>query len=101
MRVLVALLISFALTLPSSGSADDDDAMKRISRLLEAGEILPLTKILEIVEPVTGVNILEIEVEEEDFGLAYGIYFLDSEGRRREIYVDPRDGKILMQKLGD
>jgi len=54
-----------------------------------------------MVRPVTGDTILEVEVEHEDFGIAYEIYFLDPQGRRREIYVDARTGEIMLQQLDD
>lgn len=79
----------------------DETEPDKVSRLLRQGEILPLAAILEMVRPVTGDTILEVEVEHEDFGIAYEIYFLDPQGRRREIYVDARTGEIMLQKLDD
>lgn len=80
--------------------ADETDP-DEVSRLQAEGAILPLAAIFEIIEPVTGSNIVEVEVEHEDFGFAYEIYFLDPQGRRREIYVDARTGEIMLQKLDD
>lgn len=79
----------------------DETEPDEVSRLLRQGEILSLAAILEMVRPVTGDTILEVEVEHEDFGIAYEIYFLDPQGRRREIYVDARTGEIMLQKLDD
>lgn len=97
---LTCLAIAMATTTSLSADGDGESA-REISRLLTQGEILPLASILEIVRPITGVHVLEVEVEHEDFGLVYEIYFLDPQGLRREIYVDARTGKILMQKLDD
>jgi len=91
-------LSALQLTVTGQVRADETEPGEA-SRLLRQGEILPLTSILEMVRPVTGTHILEVEIEHEDFGLAYEIYFLDAEGRRREIYVDARTGEIMLQKL--
>ena len=42
-----------------------------------------------------------IEFEEEHGVMAYGIYYLDPAGRRREVYVDAATGKILEDKRDD
>lgn len=101
-KILFCLLVSsaVALTVPVLAFADKTNP-DEISRMLGNGEILSLAKILEIVRPVTGTRILEVEMEHEDFGLIYEIYFLDPQGRRREIYVDARNGNILSQELDD
>ena len=96
--ILVSTVIALAISTPLR--ADETDPAE-VSRLQAEGAILPLTAIFEIIRPVTGLDILEVEVEHEDFGIAYEIYFLDPEGRRREIFVNARTGEIMLQKLGD
>lgn len=94
--IVSSLLIAIAVPLAVSA---DDMSSAEVSRLLKGGEIQPLVNILEIVRPITGTHVLEVVFENGVFGMAYEIYFLDTEGRRREIYVDARTGEILMQKL--
>lgn len=94
--ITVSLLLAIAAPLVVSA---DEITGEDVSRLLQNGEIQSLFSILEIVRPITGAHILEVVFEDGVFGMAYEIYFLDSEGRRREIYVDARTGEILMQKL--
>lgn len=102
MKNQLFILSFLALLLPATEQVSADETEPdEASRLLRQGEILPLSTILELVRPVTGTSILEVEVEHEDFGLTYEIYFLDQQGRRREIYVDARSGEILLQKLDD
>lgn len=96
--ILTCSVIALAITKPLG--ADDIDTSD-ISRLVMQGEIMPLTRILEIVRPITGDRVLEVGMEHEDFGLVYEVYFLDPQGLRHEIYVDARTGEILMQKLDD
>ena len=94
----VAACLLMAIAVPLTASADEIRS-EDVSRLLKNGEIQSLFSILEIVRPITGTHILEVVFENEVFGMAYGIYFLDAEGRRREINVDARTGEVLMQKL--
>jgi uncharacterized membrane protein YkoI len=96
--ILTSFAILLALITPLWADETEPD---EVSRLLRQDEILPLATILELIRPVTGETILEVEVEHEDFGIAYEIYFLDPQGRRREIYVDARTGEIMLQKLDD
>jgi len=100
MLKLIFLCAAAIAVTPAFMQADeiDDD---NISRLLSRGEILPLATILEIVRPVTGTQILDVEAEHEDFGMAYEIYFLDAQGQRREINVDARTGEILTHEQED
>ena len=94
----IAIGLLFTIAVPIAACADDMSS-EDVSRLLNNGEIQSLFSILEIVRPITGTHILEVVFENEVFGMAYEIYFLDTVGRRREIYVDARTGEILMQRL--
>jgi uncharacterized membrane protein YkoI len=101
LKFLKTMSLAICLGLPIAGIADDDDDARFATQALREGKILSLSEILERVEGVIGNNILEVEMEHEDEGLVYEVYFLDPEGRRREIYVDAVTGKILMQKIDD
>ena len=94
--IAVSLLFTFGVPLAVTA---DNMRSEDVSRLLKNGEIQSLFSTLEIVRPITGTHILEVIFENGVFGMAYEIYFLDTEGRRREIYVDARTGEILMQRL--
>lgn len=98
LSILGLTVLMFAVSGPVRA---DEAEPEEVARLLREGEILPLSTILEMVRPVTGEHILEVEVEHESSGLAYEIYFLDDQGRRREVYVDARTGEIMLQKPGD
>lgn len=97
---LLYLTFAGCLAMPIASAADDDDA-RYATEQLQKGVILPLSEILERVRHVTGDTILEIEIEREDFGPVYEVYFLDPDGRRREIYVNAVSGEILMQKIDE
>ncbi len=92
------LICAFAILLaPELVVADDVDAATA-THLQRSGHILPLSEILMILRPVTGDRILEVETDHGPSGFLYEIYFVDPEGRRHEIYVDGRNGEIVMQK---
>ncbi len=88
------------MTGPLAVRADETGAGSA-NALLQEDQILSLSTILEIVRPITGDDILEVEVEHKASGLAYEIYFLDPQGHRRKIYVDARTGDLVPQKLDD
>ncbi len=57
--------------------------------------------IFALVATMTKGEIVEIELDDKDGGLYYEIYYLDSGGRRIEIYVDAATGQILKGKTDD
>ena len=87
------------LAAPMIGFADDDDDARLATKQVRDGVILSLTEILARIHHITEGQILEIELEREDQGLVYEVYFLDADGRRREIYVDAGTGELLV-KIG-
>ncbi len=89
--LLLLLLLASAPAVADKGGHDEDDVRIAVKR----GEALPLKAILEAVRPVTGDNIVEIEPKRRSGRLMYDIYYIRSDGRRREIRVDARDGTIL------
>jgi uncharacterized membrane protein YkoI len=100
LKIIRLVILSFsALTAPPSVLWTDETDAGSVIQSLQEGQILTLSAILDIVRPVTGDDILEVEVEHEEFGLAYEIYFLDPQGYRRKIYVDARTGDLVPQKL--
>lgn len=60
-----------------------------------AGELMPLARILEKLRLQGITQILEIEAEFDDGVPLYEIYYLDNRGRRGEIEVDARNGRVF------
>lgn len=94
------LLVLCALALlVSPGSADEEKHESRdrdaLSEARKRGDVLPLARILIMVRPVVGDRIVEVEFEREDGRPVYEIYYLDSSGRRHEVYVDARTGSVI------
>ncbi|MFZ1682484.1 MAG: PepSY domain-containing protein [Rhizobiaceae bacterium] len=89
--LLLLCLLAAAPAAADKGGHDEDDLRVAVKR----GEALPLKAILEVIRPVTGDNIVEIEPKRRSGRLMYDIYYIRSDGRRREIRVDARDGAII------
>jgi len=100
-RYLILLLLAAILApLPAQAPAhadDDDDQHDRVDLddAISRGEILPLTKILDIVLPQIKGRIVEIEFENEKSRPIYEIYVINSDGRRLEYEIDARTADIL------
>jgi uncharacterized membrane protein YkoI len=71
-----------------------DDARRR-------GKIMPIELLLKLLKERLKGEIVEIELDDNEGGLYYEVYYLDSGGRRIEIYVDAATGEILKNKLED
>ena len=62
---------------------------------------MPIELLLKTLEEKLKGEIVDIELDDKDGRLYYEIYYLDSEGRRIEIYVDAATGGILEDKAED
>lgn len=101
-RSLVFALAAICL-LPVSALADDDDRDdgRKLRKAINRNDILPLEEILRRIGPDLGGKVIEIETEKEDGRLLYEIYVLTPNGRRMELYVDPRTAQIIKRKADD
>jgi hypothetical protein len=90
MRILVAIaaFLTVGALAFGGGSARDHERV-------ETGEILPLSKILAVVEQAFEGRLIEVELEDEDGTLVYEIEILAPQGNVIEVTVDARDAKIL------
>lgn len=102
---MIVILAAFAAGSAGTALADKGrrgrDSHDELNEARKRGEVLPLAQILKMLEARIGNRIVEIEFEEEHGVMAYGIYYLDPAGRRREVYVDAATGKILEDKRDD
>ena len=100
----ILLVALFALLITPVFADGDDEEKYGLEALMEArraGDVLPLIAILTRIHPITGDNVVDIEFEQDDGRFKYGIYYLDDNGRRREIYVDAQSGDVLEDELAD
>lgn len=84
---------------PTAWASPDHE---RARQALQAGEIMPLDKILSAVARVQPGQILEIELEQERFQQEniwmYEVKGIASDGRLFKLKVDARTGRILQSR---
>lgn len=96
-RFFLGALCAVLCLPPMVGLADEDDH-DRARRALEAGEILPLRTILDIVERDYPGQILEVELERDDGIWLYEIKLIGSGGIVIKLELNARDGSLLKKK---
>lgn len=96
--LLIALPLAFAgaaasLHFAPAHAGDDDQAEARM--LLQRGEILPLGRILQIVQERVPGDIIEVELDRSDkHGWEYEVKVLAANGRVIEVDVNAKTGAI-------
>lgn len=90
MKRLVPLLVLIAS--PAAADRDDHD---RAHRALLAGEILPLSVILEAAMAARTGHVIEVELERARGRWVYELEFVSPEGRVYELEIDASSGRIL------
>lgn len=97
-----ALLAGMAATtffaLPSARAGDDH---AKAARLRDAGEILPLERIVERAREQHPGRVLETELEDKRGRYVYEVELLDESGSVWEMKFDARTGALLEQELED
>ena len=101
--LLLLPLLAAAGTAPVDTSAPShEDKQARKARDHEAaraalarGEILPLSRILELVGKRMQGDIIEVELEREHGVFVYEVKLLAGNGRVREIKLDARSGTLV------
>ena len=97
-RSMAAVMLLTAAALPvQAGDSRDHD---RARHALEAGAIMPLKTILELVERDTPGQVIEVELERESGRWIYEIKLLAAGGSIVELEIDARDGAVLKRKGG-
>jgi len=93
-RYLFLLILWIAAAVPVAAIADDEDH-DRARSALEAGEVLPLEKILGRIRPAYPGEVLEVELERDDGRWLYEIKVLQPGGKLLKLKVDGRDAAVL------
>ena len=81
-----------------TGTGFSEETHHKAKRLRDAGDILPLEKILERAKRRYPGRVLETELEEIKGRLIYEIELLDKDGVVREMKFDARTGELLKTK---
>jgi len=90
MKILVLILLCLATPAWADGGEQD-----RARRALEAGEILPLSKILQAAEAERPGRVIEIELERDDGRWIYELELVSRDGRLYEMEIDAATARIL------
>ena len=94
------LILICMLLFTAAGTALADVSIGEARRLIESGEILPLERVLAILQKQRPGHAIDVELEHEDGRYLYEIEWLDPTGRVWELDVDARNGRLL-HKHGD
>lgn len=94
---MIGLAGSMLLYGGAPAGASNDHEVARALR--DGGDILPLSQLLAR-EEISGMRVLEAELEYEDGRAVYELELLDSDGRVRERYFDASTGEPL-DNFGD
>ena len=79
--------------------ADDDKDHELARQALARGEILSLSRILELAAAAVPGDVIEVDLDRDDGRFIYEIKVLATSGRVRELELDARTGELL--KLED
>jgi uncharacterized membrane protein YkoI len=96
--LMVAVAGSGLVASPSEardGRRSRDGDHERARQAFEAGEILPITRILELVSQRLPGDIVEVEVEVRGERMSYEVDVLTATGQVREIELDARTGEVI------
>ena len=74
---------------------------ERVCEALQAGKVLPLRAVLEIVERTYPGKLVKIEFESDDDLFFYKIKFMQDNGSIVKLKIDARDGSTLGMKGGN
>lgn len=94
------LLLVLAMLLFAAPALADDDH-DRAREALARGEILPLSRILAVVEKEVGGRIVEIDLDRDDGRYVYEVEAVAPDGRLVEISIDAATGAILDRDYED
>lgn len=83
------------LVAPGAWADSDHD---RARAALVAGEVLPLTEVLQRVARQHPGHVLEVELEREDGRWVYELKLLLGDGGVLKLEVDARDGTVLRRR---
>lgn len=93
--VLSFLAVACLFACMHSSRADDEMDTAEITRLHQAGEILPLEQILERVRTRQSGAIIEVELERKRGQYVYEVDIVDDQGRKRELMFSAKTGELL------
>ncbi len=98
--ILTAVTAMALLAQPLAAGASGERDQDRARAALQAGEILPLSTILDRVAREQPGQVLAVELERSDGRWVYELKLLQTGGALLKIKVDARDGEIVRRRPG-
>jgi len=90
--VLAGLLLGFALPAAQAGERGDHE---RARAAVQAGEVLPLSTVLERLQRTHPGQVLGLELDQEDGRWIYEIKLLQADGQLLKLDIDARTAEVL------
>ncbi len=78
--------------------ASDKGDHERALQAVQSGQVMPLAKVLALVEKAHPGQVLEVALEHEKQQWHYEIKLLQPDGRLMKLLVDARTGEVLKRK---
>lgn len=99
--ICVAIGLALMCLCLSSLNTQADESAETARRLSEAGEILPLEKILRAAKSYKNGKVLETELERRKNRYIYEVEILDEHSQVWEIKLDAKTGKLIKLERDD
>lgn len=94
-RFFAPLLAALALMALAPNALADRVSHDEALRAVQAGQALPLARIMQIALQHAPGEIVEVELERDDGRLIYEVEVLGASGRVRKVEIDARTGAVL------
>jgi len=78
-----------------------DDSQDRARDALARGDILPLSRILDVAKREAGGRVINVELDRDDGRFIYEIETIRPDGRMLELSIDAATGTILDRDFED
>ena len=95
------LLIPFLVLAMAPPALADDDDHDRARAAVARGDILPLSRILDIAKRDTPGRVIDVDLDEDDGRYIYEIEIIDGRGRMVEMKLDAASGRIIERDIDD
>lgn len=97
-RVRWAVLALCVLVGQGRALASDKGDHERALQAVQSGQVLPLTRVLALLEREHPGQVLEVELESHERQWQYEIKLLQPDGRLMKLKLDARTGAVLQRK---
>ena len=97
-RLPLLILAALLAAVPAHHALADKNDHIEARELLKRGEIVPLARILEVVQQRVPGDVIEVELEREDGLWEYKVKVLTPTGQVRKITLNARNGAVLKIK---